>query len=83
MQVSEVIASSLRDLISRFPSFPSAEVEGRVAGAMYTALGRRTNDGAEIAVWRPTRPHRGYHRRRPRPFSDDSINRRDYSQVGN
>ena len=42
MQVSEVIASSLRDLISRFPSFPSAEVEGRVAGAMYTALGRRT-----------------------------------------
>ncbi len=42
----------LRDLVGRFPSFPSAEIEGWVAVGMYAALSRRSIDRAEIASWK-------------------------------
>jgi DNA-binding SARP family transcriptional activator len=42
----------MRELNRRFPDFPSAEIECRVAQAMYLALSRRTNTRVEIALWR-------------------------------
>jgi DNA-binding SARP family transcriptional activator len=42
----------MRELNRRFPNFPSAEIECRVAQAMYLALSRRSNAREEIALWR-------------------------------
>jgi LuxR family transcriptional regulator, maltose regulon positive regulatory protein len=42
----------MRELNRRFPDIPSAEIECRVAQAMYLALSRRTNTRKEIALWR-------------------------------
>ena len=42
----------MRELDRRFPDLPSAEIECRVAQAMYLALSRRSNDREEIALWR-------------------------------
>ena len=42
----------MRQLIRRFPVFPSAGIEWRAARSMYVALNRRTDARDEIAHWR-------------------------------